>query len=74
MTWLVLATAYDAAALGRAVTGHLEARILKRQGISPGIAVAAYALHYTVTSQEVSRTAPNPVLHPDRRQINGVRN
>jgi hypothetical protein len=74
MTWLVLATAYDAAALGRAVTGHLEARILEKQGISPGIAVAAYALHYTVTSQEVSRTAPNPVLHPDRRQINGVRN
>lgn len=73
MTWLVLATACDSEALSRAITEHLGVKTLEKQGVSPGIAMGTYALHYTVTSQEVSRTAPNPVLHLDLRQSSGVR-
>jgi hypothetical protein len=73
MTWLVLDTAYDSEALSQAIAEHLEVKTLEKQGVSPGIAMGTYALHYTVTSQEVSRTAPNPVLHLDLRQSSGVR-
>ena len=73
MSWLVLATAYDANALSRAVTEHLEPQALEQQGAAPGVVVSAYALHYTVTAQEVSRSAPHPTLQPDLRQTAGVR-
>jgi hypothetical protein len=73
MSWLVLATAYDAAALSQGVAGHLAPALLEQHGAIPGIAVGSYALHYTVTAQEVSRTAPHPPLPPELRQTTGVR-
>ena len=73
LSWLVLATAYDADALSRAMTAHLEPKAMERQGAAPGMARGSYALHYTASAQEVSRTAPNPTLPPDLRQTAGVR-
>ena len=60
VTWLLLATAYDAEALTRATAEHLAPEALERYGASPQMAIGTYALHFTVTAQEVARTAPNP--------------
>jgi hypothetical protein len=73
MTWLLLATAYDPEALSRAATEHLEPEALQRCGASSLITVCTYTLHYTVTAQEVTRTAPHPPLHPDALKADGVR-
>lgn len=73
MSWLVLATAYDADSLSRAVAEHLEPAALERHGAMSAITMGAYALHYAVTAQEVSRTAPNPTPNLDLRQTAGVR-
>jgi hypothetical protein len=73
MTWLLLATAYDSEALGRATAEHLEPAALQRCGASSLITIGKYTLHYTVTAQEVSHTAPNPKLPPDARNADDVR-
>jgi hypothetical protein len=73
MTWLLLATAYDSAALSSAIAEHLEPQALERFGASPGMVLGSYALHYTATAQEVVRTEPNSPLHPELRQTAGVR-
>lgn len=73
MTWLLLATAYDADALNQAVTAHLDPGALQQHGASPAHETGNYTLHYTVSAQEVSRTAPNPTLPPDLRQTAGAR-
>lgn len=73
MTWLLLATAYDAGALNKASAEHLGPEALERHGASPRIEVATYALHYTVTAQEAARTAPHPPLPPEARQATGAR-
>lgn len=73
MSWLVLATACDADALQRAIAEHLEPQALEQHGATPAMAVGRYALHYTVTAQEVSRTTPHPPLPADLRQTSGVR-
>ncbi len=73
MTWLLLATAYDSAALNSAIAEHLELKALERFGASPGMVMGSYALHYTATAQEVLRTAPNPPLPPELRQTAGAR-
>ena len=73
MPWLLLATAYDAAALRRATAGHLDPEALERFGASPQMHVGTYALHYTLTAQEVAGSAPNPPLHPEARRATGVR-
>ena len=73
MSWLLLATAYDADALQRAIGAHLAPQALVQQGAAPEMTVGRYALHYTATAQEVGRAAPHPVLPPDLRQVSGVR-
>jgi hypothetical protein len=73
MEWLVLATAYDAQALERACAEQLAPQGFERFGAAAGMLVATYALDYTVTAQEVARTAPHPPLAPDMRQGSGVR-
>ncbi len=73
MSWLLLATAYDSEALSRAAAEHLGTEALGRYGASPQMDMGTYALHYTVTAQEVARTAPNPPLSRDTRQATGVR-
>jgi hypothetical protein len=73
MTWLLLATAYDSEALSRAAAEHLEPGALGRYGAAPQMDTGTYGLHYAVTAQEVARTAPNPTLHPDKRQATGTR-
>jgi hypothetical protein len=73
MAWLVLATAHDAPALERACAEHLAPQVFERFGAAAGMLVGTYALHYTVTAQEVARTAPQPPLAPDMRQASGVR-
>lgn len=60
MSWLVLATGHDADALGRALAGPLSPGALAAQGALTGIVTGSYALHCTVTAQEVARTAPRP--------------
>ena len=73
MTWLLLATAYDAEALGRASIEHLDPMTLKQFGASPKMMLDSYTLHYTATAQEVARTTPNPPLLPQVRAATGVR-
>jgi hypothetical protein len=73
MSWLLLATAYDSEALSRGIAEHLEPKALERFGGSPERVQASYALHYTVSAQEVARTAPNPMLHADMRATSGAR-
>jgi len=73
MTWLLLATAYDAEALDRAAAAQLDPAAFERAGAAPGIAAGRYALHYTAASADVARTAPNPPLPVDLRQAAGVR-
>ncbi|WP_275097207.1 hypothetical protein [Sedimenticola hydrogenitrophicus] len=73
VTWLLLATGYDAEALRRATDHHLDPEALERYGALPGMELARYALHYTVTAQEVAATEPNPTLPPDARSSDGVR-
>lgn len=68
MTWLLLASAYDAEALGKATAEYLEPEMLGRYGASPQMDIGTYALQYTVTAQEVTRTAPNPQLQPGTRR------
>lgn len=57
MTWLLLATAYDAEVLGKASAECLHPEALEWSGASPGIVIGTYALHYTATAEEASRTA-----------------
>jgi hypothetical protein len=73
MKWLLLATAYNAEALRRATVEHLDPEALQRYGASSLMTIDTYTLHYTVTAQEITRTAPNPPLPPDLRQSDGVR-
>ena len=60
LPWVLLATAYDARALDEAADHHLNVAVLERYGIGAGVEKGTYALHYTVTAQEVARTAANP--------------
>ena len=73
MNWLLLATAYDSQALGRAIAEQLDPKALECFGASPEMVQASYALHYTVAAQEVARTAPNPPLQPEVRETSGAR-
>lgn len=65
MRWLLLASAYDRDALARTIADQLGADAFARMGAAPGIEAGSYALHYTATAQEVTRTAPHPPLPPD---------
>lgn len=60
LPWVLLATAYDAQALDKCSGQHLNARALERHGVSGSVETGTYALHYTVTAQEVARTTANP--------------
>jgi hypothetical protein len=73
VTWLLLATGYDAEALRRATDHHLDPEALERYGTLPGMDTGRYALHYTVTAQEVAATEPNLTLPPDAHSSDGVR-
>lgn len=73
MPWLVLATAYDAQALAQAVAAHLPSGMLEQRGAMAGAVYGSYTLHYTVSAQEVHRTAPHPPLPPALRQASGDR-
>ena len=73
MSWLVLATAYDAQALNAAIAAHLSPSALQQHGVAPGSVVGSYTLHYTATALEVSRTPPKPPLTVAQRQVAGVR-
>jgi len=66
MSWLVLATSYDADALKQVIAKHLASASMEQHGATPGITVGSYALHYTVTAQEVGRTPPHPPLAAGR--------
>ncbi len=48
-------------------------QILSRHGVSAPAETGTYALHYTVTAQEVARTAANPPLAPEARRQEGPR-
>lgn len=73
MTWVLLATAYDPDALSRAIAEHLQPEALARLGMAPGFAIGTYALHYTATGREATRTPPNPPLRPELRPAAGIR-
>jgi len=68
MPWLVIATAYEAAALERAAAEHLAPEALRDKGASDEITLGRYALHYTATAEEVARTARPPALTPQMRR------
>jgi hypothetical protein len=72
MRWLLLATAYDAAAMERAVSEQLPPALLQQHGaadVEPG----RYALHYSASKQEVERTVAHAPLHERLRQVTGTR-
>lgn len=73
MTWLLLATAYDPDALGRAAAEHLQPDALAQLGAAPGMTIGTYALHYTATGKEAERTGANPLFGAELRQTAGVR-
>ena len=73
MTWVLLATGYEPDLLAKAVERHLEPGVLARHGVSAPAEKGTYALHYTVTAQEVARTAANPPLAPEGRRQQGPR-
>lgn len=57
MSWLLLASAYDGAALGPAHAEHLRSEALEWAGAA-NVAVGTYALQYTATAREATRTPP----------------
>lgn len=63
MTWLLLATAYDADALGKASAECLPPEALEWSGASPGVVIGTYALQYTATAREAARTPPKGRSH-----------
>ena len=72
MRWLLLATAYDAEELERAIGEQLTPALLLQHGatdVEPG----RYALHYSAGKQEVARTVANAPLTEALRQATGVR-
>lgn len=73
LPWVILASAYDAETVERAVTQHLGAGVLEGYGASGGVEKGTYALHYTVTAKEVARTAPNPTLAAQAQRRTGPR-
>lgn len=54
MSWLVLATAYDGAALERAAADHLDPAAFLGRGAGQATAPGFYALHYTASTEEVA--------------------
>jgi hypothetical protein len=70
MPWLIVATAYDVAALDRAVDANLAPGAIRDMGVGEAM-LGRYALHYTADSDEVSRTARPPVLTPRGRERDG---
>ncbi|HSM43026.1 MAG TPA: hypothetical protein VK862_19945 [Afifellaceae bacterium] len=71
--WLVIVSAYDDAALQRAVAEHLDPDTLRSAGASGEITLGSYVLHYTATASEVARTPKPPVPTPEKRGSDGPR-
>ena len=59
MPWLVVATAYDAAALKRATNDHFNFDDFRGRGASEAMTLGTYALHYIAAAEEVAQT-PHP--------------
>lgn len=74
MGWLLLATAYDADALGECAAALLDPGGLARLGLAGRTEAGAYALDFTATAREVARTPVPPPLDPDARRASGPRN
>ena len=73
MPWLVIASGYDAVALERAVTAHLDMQAFRDNGAGGDMTLGRYALDHTASAQEVARTAKPPVLAPGGRREDGPR-
>ena len=56
--WILLATAYDLAALERAGEDTLAPAALARHGCAPGVQAGVYALDFTMSAQDAQRTLP----------------
>jgi len=67
MTWVLLATGYDAATLESLTNEELGAHVFERHGSSSGVEQGTYRLDYTLSAEEAARSAPNPPLQPDAR-------
>ncbi len=73
MPWLVIATAYDAAALKQAATEHLCSGAFHENGATEDMTTGTYVLQCTATAEEVKRTPAPPVLTPGTRRSDGPR-
>jgi hypothetical protein len=73
MSWLLLATGYDADALTETVARHAGAGELERLGASSVADAVSYVLDYSVTAREVARTAPKPAVDARTRMSHGSR-
>jgi hypothetical protein len=62
MTWLLLASAYDAGVLGKAAAEQLRPETLEWLGAAPGIATGTYLLQYMASAREVERTPRGTVV------------
>jgi hypothetical protein len=72
MTCVLLATAYDGEALGRACGRHLASQALERHGIT-ALDRGTYELAFTATAAEVARAPANRALDAAERGTDGPR-
>jgi hypothetical protein len=55
MSWLVLVTAFDGAALARAAAAHLDPAVFRERGATAGTVLGEYALHHIADEEEAAR-------------------
>ena len=65
LPWILLATAYDAAALDKLNDETLSLAQLQQHGCSSHIETGLYQLHYTLSAEEALRSPANPAFNPD---------
>ena len=68
MTWVLLATGYDAATLEKLTNDELSAQAFERHGSSSAVEQGMYRLDYTLSAEEAVRSAPNPPVKPGARR------
>jgi hypothetical protein len=72
MTCVLLASAYDPAALARACERHLDPAALASHGVAT-LDRGIFELAFTATAAEVSRTPGNRLLEANERALDGPR-
>ena len=72
MSWLVIATAYDAAVLKQTADEVLTESAFSDHGASPDLTKGFYQLHHTATADEAARTPKPQDMTPELRKNPGA--